>query len=109
MLDQSHSTGVRNDAPTATPPVQRPVNRERVLGIRHYTDKLFSFRTTRAPGLRFESGQFVMIGLEVAGKPLMRAYSMASANYDEHLDFFSIKVPGGPLTSRPSQRNSSVS
>ena len=100
MLDQSHSTGVRNDAPTATPPVQRPVNRERVLGIRHYTDKLFSFRTTRAPGLRFESGQFVMIGLEVAGKPLMRAYSMASANYDEHLDFFSIKVPDGPLTSR---------
>ena len=76
------------------------LNRERVLDIRHYTDKLFSFRTTRSPSLRFESGQFVMIGLEVEGRPLLRAYSMASANWDEHLEFFSIKVPDGPLTSR---------
>lgn len=90
-------------APVGQPAAKRAtsnVNRERVLAIRHFTDKLFSFRTTRSPAFRFESGQFVMIGLEVDGRPLMRAYSMASANYDEHLDFFSIKVPDGPLTSR---------
>ena len=52
------------------------------------------------PGLRFKTGQFVMIGLEVDGRPLMRAYSIASPNYEEHLEFFSIKVPDGPLTSR---------
>lgn len=73
--------------------------RERVLSIQHYTDKLFSFRTTRAPSFRFQSGQFTMIGLEVNGRPLLRAYSMASAVYDETLEFFSIKVPDGPLTS----------
>lgn len=74
--------------------------RETVLEITHHTDKLFSFKTTRAPSFRFESGQFTMIGLEIDGKPVMRAYSMASATYDEHLEFFSIKVPEGPLTSR---------
>ncbi len=74
--------------------------RERVLDIQHYTDKLFSFTTTRSPTFRFESGQFAMIGLEVDGKPLLRAYSMASANWDDKLEFFSIKVPDGPLTSR---------
>lgn len=73
---------------------------ERVLGIRHYTDKLFSFTTTRSPSFRFVSGQFAMIGLMVEGKPLLRAYSIASGYYDDHLEFFSIKVPGGPLTSR---------
>ncbi|MDX2155314.1 MAG: ferredoxin--NADP reductase [Hyphomicrobiaceae bacterium] len=73
---------------------------ERVLEVTHHTASLFSFRTTRSPGFRFESGQFVMIGLMVAGRPLMRAYSVASATYDEWLEFFSIKVPGGPLTSR---------
>lgn len=74
--------------------------RERVTGVRHWTDKLFTIRTTRDPSFRFESGQFAMIGLMVDGKPLLRAYSMASAAYDEHLEFFSIKVPDGPLTSR---------
>jgi len=74
--------------------------RERVLDIHHYTDKLFSFRTTRAQSFRFQSGQFAMIGLEVEGRPLLRAYSMSSAYYDEWLEFFSIKVPDGPLTSR---------
>ncbi|MGF1649920.1 MAG: ferredoxin--NADP reductase [Hyphomicrobiaceae bacterium] len=74
--------------------------RERVTEITHYTDKLFSFRTSRSPTFRFESGQFTMIGLEIDGRPLLRAYSMASAHYDEHLEFFSIKVPDGPLTSR---------
>jgi ferredoxin--NADP+ reductase len=73
---------------------------EKVLSVHHWNDTLFSFKTTRDPGLRFENGQFVMIGLQVDGKPLMRAYSIASPNYEEHLEFFSIKVPNGPLTSR---------
>jgi ferredoxin/flavodoxin---NADP+ reductase len=73
---------------------------ERVLRVRHWNDTLFSFSTTRDASLRFENGQFVMIGLEVNGKPLMRAYSIASANYEENLEFFSIKVQDGPLTSR---------
>lgn len=76
------------------------LNVERVLSVHHWNDTLFSFKTTRNPGLRFENGQFVMIGLEVDGRPLMRAYSIASPNYEEHLEFFSIKVPDGPLTSR---------
>lgn len=73
---------------------------EHVLSVHHWTDNLFSFTTTRDQSLRFRNGQFVMIGLEVNGKPLMRAYSIASANYEENLEFFSIKVPDGPLTSR---------
>jgi len=73
---------------------------ERVLSVHHWNDNLFSFKTTRDPGLRFEDGQFVMIGLQVEGRPLVRAYSIASPNYEEHLEFFSIKVPNGPLTSR---------
>ncbi len=73
---------------------------EKVLSVRHWNDFLFSFTTTRDSALRFENGQFVMIGLEVDGRPLMRAYSFASANWEEHLEFFSIKVPDGPLTSR---------
>jgi ferredoxin--NADP+ reductase len=73
---------------------------EHVLDVHHWNDTLFSFRTTRDPGFRFDSGHFVMIGLEVDGRPLMRAYSIASAHYEEHLEFFSIKVQDGPLTSR---------
>lgn len=73
---------------------------ERVLSVHHWNDTLFSFKTTRDPGLRFENGQFVMIGLQVGERPLLRAYSIASANYEEHLEFFSIKVENGPLTSR---------
>ncbi len=72
---------------------------ERVLSVRHWNDSLFSFKTTRDPGLRFANGQFVMIGLEVGGKPLTRTYSIASPNYEEHLEFLSIKVQNGPLTS----------
>jgi len=74
--------------------------REKVLSVRHWTDTLFSFRATRDSGFRFLNGQFAMIGLEVDGRPLLRAYSMASANYEEELEFFSIKVADGPLTSR---------
>ncbi len=75
-------------------------NTEEVLSVHHWNDTLFSFTTTRDAALRFTNGHFVMIGLEVEGKPLMRAYSIVSANYDEHLEFFSIKVQDGPLTSR---------
>ncbi len=73
---------------------------EQVLHVHHWTRDYFSFRTTRGAGLRFENGQFVMIGLPVDGKPLMRAYSIASANWEEEMEFFSIKVQNGPLTSR---------
>ena len=73
---------------------------ETVTYVHHWNDTLFSFRTTRQQSLRFENGHFIMIGMEVDGKPLMRAYSVASANYQPELEFFSIKVPDGPLTSR---------
>ena len=78
---------------------------ETVLDVRHWTDDYFSFTTTRDDGFRFDNGQFVMIGLEVpqadgSMRPLLRAYSIASANWEEQLEFFSIKVPHGPLTSR---------
>jgi ferredoxin--NADP+ reductase len=76
------------------------VTTETVLDVRHWTDRLFSFRTTRTPAFRFANGQFTMVGMKVEGRPLMRAYSMVSPNYDEQLEFFSIKVPNGPLTSR---------
>jgi ferredoxin--NADP+ reductase len=75
-------------------------NKEQVLSVRHWTDSLFSFTTTRDPGFRFLNGQFTMMGLEINGRPLLRAYSMASANHEESLEFFSIKVADGPLTSQ---------
>jgi ferredoxin/flavodoxin---NADP+ reductase len=71
-----------------------------VLAVRHWTDTQFSFTTTRDRGLRFTNGQFVMLGLARGERPLLRAYSIASANHEEHLEFLSIKVPDGPLTSR---------
>jgi len=73
---------------------------ERVLSVHHWTDRLFSFTTTRDQSLRFSNGHFTMIGLRVNDKPLLRAYSIASPNYAEHLEFLSIKVQDGPLTSR---------
>lgn len=76
------------------------VTQQQVLSVHHWTDTLFSFTTTRDPAFRFENGQFVMIGLEVDGRPLLRAYSVVSPNYNETLEFLSIKVPDGPLTSR---------
>ena len=75
-------------------------NEERVLSVHHWTDRLFTFTTTRDTSLRFSNGHFTMIGLRVNDKPLLRAYSIVSANYEEHLEFLSIKVPEGPLTSR---------
>lgn len=74
---------------------------ETVTSVHHWTDRLFSFKTTRDPALRFSNGHFTMIGLrQENGKPLLRAYSIVSANYEEHLEFLSIKVPDGPLTSK---------
>jgi ferredoxin--NADP+ reductase len=73
---------------------------ETVLSVHHWTDRLFSFTTTRDEVLRFSNGHFTMIGLRVDGKPLLRAYSIVSANYEDHLEFLSIKVQDGPLTSR---------
>ena len=76
------------------------LRKEEVTAVHHWTDRLFSFRTTRHPGFRFSNGHFTMIGIEQEGRPLLRAYSMASANYEDELEFFSIKVPDGPLTSQ---------
>jgi ferredoxin--NADP+ reductase len=90
-----------HDAPAAAPAKARGAfNVERVTYVRHWTDSLFTLRTTRDPGFRFVSGQFVMLGLEVEGRPLLRAYSIASASYADELEFYSIKVADGPLTSR---------
>ena len=75
-------------------------NEEKVLSVHHWTDRLFSFTTTRDTALRFSNGHFTMIGLRVNNKPLLRAYSIASANYEDPLEFLSIKVEEGPLTSR---------
>ncbi len=86
-------------------PMSSPFGPQTVLDVRHWTDEYFSFTTTRSDGFRFDSGQFVMIGLQLphaAGgtRPLLRAYSIASASWEEQLEFFSIKVPDGALTSR---------
>jgi ferredoxin--NADP+ reductase len=79
-------------------PIPANVHAEKVVSVRHYTDRLFSFRITRPQSLRFRSGEFVMIGLPNAEKPIFRAYSVASPDWDDELEFFSIKVPDGPLT-----------
>jgi ferredoxin--NADP+ reductase len=76
------------------------VYESKVLDVHHWIDRLFSFTTTRDPGFRYQSGQFTMIGLMVEGRPLLRAYSMVSPHYEENLEFLSIKVQDGPLTSR---------
>jgi ferredoxin--NADP+ reductase len=76
------------------------IGTERVLEVHHWTETQFTFTTTRDTGLRFMNGQFVMLGLALENRPLLRAYSIASANHEEHLEFLSIKVPDGPLTSR---------
>ncbi|AGF46907.1 ferredoxin--NADP+ reductase [Candidatus Kinetoplastibacterium desouzaii TCC079E] len=75
------------------------LNKEIVIKIHHWNDKLFSFQTTRNKSFRFENGHFVMIGLNIKNNIIMRAYSIVSANYDDYLEFFSIKIPNGKLTS----------
>jgi len=95
---EAHSVHLRPDIPIHH---MSAFNEERVLTVHHWTDRLFSFTTTRDQSLRFSNGHFTMIGLrQPGGKPLLRAYSIASANYEEHLEFLSIKVPDGPLTSQ---------
>lgn len=85
----------------APAPVKTLPDAQTVTAVKHWTDRLFSFRVTRPASLRFRSGEFVMIGLlGDNGKPLLRAYSIASPSWDEELEFYSIKVPDGPLTSR---------
>ncbi|EAR52788.1 ferredoxin--NADP reductase [Oceanicola granulosus HTCC2516] len=82
-------------------PVKALPDAQIVTEVRHYTDRLFSFRVSRPASLRFRSGEFVMIGLMGDnGKPLLRAYSIASPSWDDELEFYSIKVPDGPLTSK---------
>ncbi len=86
---------------TDIPAIRTLPDAQTVNTVTHWTDRLFSFRCTRPASLRFRSGEFVMIGLlDDRGKPLLRAYSIASPNWDEELEFYSIKVPDGPLTSR---------
>lgn len=80
-------------------PIPANVHAETVVSVRHWTDRLFSFRITRPQSFRFRSGEFVMIGLPNAEKPVFRAYSIASPAWDDELEFFSIKVADGPLTS----------
>jgi ferredoxin--NADP+ reductase len=84
--------------PAAASP--RSATEETVLSVHHWTDRLFSFRLTRPASFRFRSGEFVLLGLMVEGKPILRAYSIASPAWDDTLEFYSIKVPDGPLTSR---------
>lgn len=105
MTDQTPVTDTPS-VPVAPVAASAAANRvmpdaQTVTSVRHWTDRLFSFRVTRPPSLRFRSGEFVMIGLlDDRGKPLLRAYSIASPSWDEELEFYSIKVPDGPLTSR---------
>ncbi|MBW6398612.1 ferredoxin--NADP reductase [Roseomonas sp. HJA6] len=87
-------------APAATPVIPPAYFGEKVTWVHHWTDRLFSFRCTRDPAFRFRAGEFAMIGLMVNGKPLVRAYSVASPTWEEELEFLSIKVQDGPLTSR---------
>lgn len=86
------------DAAATEFPIPAGVHAERVVSVKHYTDRLFSFRITRPQSFRFRSGEFVMIGLPNAAKPVFRAYSVASPAWDDELEFYSIKVPDGPLT-----------
>ena len=96
---QNGSAVRKEDAGQPAFPIPANVHVETVVSVRHYTDRLFSFRVTRPQSFRFRSGEFVMIGLPNAEKPVFRAYSIASSAWDEELEFFSIKVPDGPLTS----------
>ncbi len=90
-----------DDANAPKAPVKTMPDAQTVTSVRHWNDRLFSFRVTRPQSLRFRSGEFVMIGLPGDnGKPLLRAYSIASPNWDDELEFYSIKVPDGPLTSK---------
>jgi len=99
------ATATRTDPEAAFSSIDRippmsAFSEEHVTSVHHWTERLFTFTTTRDAALRFSNGHFTMLGLRVDGKPLLRAYSIVSANYEDHLEFLSIKVPDGPLTSR---------
>lgn len=96
-LQQDADPQITDEGPVTLP---KSVTEQTVLDMHHWTEDLFSFRLTRPPEFRFRSGEFVMIGLMVGRKPLLRAYSIASPSWDDGLDFYSIKVQNGPLTSR---------
>jgi ferredoxin--NADP+ reductase len=96
---QSASAAKTQESVAPPFPIPTGVHAETVVSVKHYTDRLFSFRITRPQSFRFRSGEFVMIGLPNAEKPVFRAYSVASPSWDDELEFFSIKVPDGPLTS----------
>lgn len=100
MHESIHVAAPAQAIAEAASPVPDFVSRETVLAVRHWTERLFGFTLTRNQGFRFESGQFTMLGLEVGGRQLLRPYSMASAHYEQTLEFLSVKVPDGPLTSR---------
>ncbi len=76
------------------------INLETVIDVRHVTENHFYIKTTRNSNVRFRNGEFLMIGLNIDSKPLLRAYSVASPNYEDYLEFYSIKVENGPLTSK---------
>ena len=99
MMD-SHAAGLASAKERGTGgfPIPDGVFAETVTGVTHYTDRLFRFRITRPQSFRFRSGEFVMIGLPNAEKPVYRAYSIASPSWDENIEFYSIKVADGPLT-----------
>ena len=98
MTEQRILTDTSAPSPKATPTLP---DAQKVTFVQHWTDRLFSFRVTRPASMRFRSGEFVMIGLMGDnGKPLLRAYSIASPSWDDELEFYSIKVPDGPLTSK---------
>jgi ferredoxin--NADP+ reductase len=99
--DRAQVTEAAQPAPAAAAPARALPDAQTVLSVTHWTDRLFSFRVTRPRSLRFRSGEFVMIGLmDDRGKPILRAYSIASPAWADELEFYSIKVPDGPLTSR---------
>lgn len=98
MPENLPTTQAETEPGTTEFPLAKGVSAQRVISVQHYSPELFSFRIERPESFRFRSGEFVMIGLPNAAKPIYRAYSVASANWADFIEFFSIKVPDGPLT-----------
>ena len=98
--DNQAQSQAQSQAQAQSQVLPKSVTEEKVLSVQHWTDELFSLRISRPASFRFRSGEFVMLGLMNEDKPLLRAYSIASPSWDDGLDFFSIKVPDGPLTSK---------
>ena len=103
MNRSPNKTGLSEDNMIDSQDLEVPnsFTQETVKSVFHWTDRMFSFRISRPATFRFRSGEFVMLGLFCDGVPLLRAYSISSPAWDDELEFFSIKVQGGPLTSRP--------